>query len=175
MTLYDFVTGFFMVVGAVGSIATTISSLTILPENVRKIAAAIGLDFAKIKAIARPTNKIPPPPKPPIIMIVLVSLVLSGCAGSFELMRARGVAARSVAATPSIDCKAIDSNRILWQGLAEGGAAITGAGGLSIIPVEDKDARIGVAIASVAAAGFTAIAAKLANDFGEEWVTKCSQ
>jgi hypothetical protein len=179
-----------MVVGVVGSIATTISSLTILPDNVRKLAAAIGLDFAKISTMFRKSPSIPIDgqkitsaelsdqikPKPPTITILpllLVALALSGCAGSFELMHARGAVGRSVGAAPHVDCRAIDSNRILWQGLAQGGAALAGTGGLSIIPIEDKDARIGVAITSVSAAAFTAIAAKLASDFGEEWVQKC--
>lgn len=136
----------------------------------------------------------PPPPSPPtsntltsLLVMLAAAGMCFGCAGSFELSRVAGAESRGVARTQvtykagttavPIDpkrCQSLDDEHQTWTALAKGGAALTGAEGLTLIPVDDKGARIGLAIGAAVAAAFTAFAVSEADGAASSWAKECS-
>ena len=110
---------------------------------------------------------------------ILLALILSGCAGSFEASRAvslraatpQGTAERTAAL--SARCLSLDGRRQTWGAIAKGSAVLAGASGVAAIPADSKNARIALATTGVAAAALAASAVFLAETNGSAWVEEC--
>jgi len=109
--------------------------------------------------------------------IVLLALLLGGCAGSFEEAKLAGMdpQARAAAPPPTEHCISLDSQHRTWGGVAKVSAVVAGAEGLSSIPVDDQKVRIGLAAGTAAAAALAAGAAYVSEDAAASWARECSQ
>jgi hypothetical protein len=115
----------------------------------------------------------------------ILALMMTSCAGSFELARSSRTpaptprAAREVSALTAqsgfVDCVALDKKR-RWELIAaQSGAALSGVGGLSTIPVKDDTVRAVVLIGSGVIAAVSLVVAKFADDDGAVWARECGQ
>ena len=117
-------------------------------------------------------------------IVTIIALFAIHCAGSFETARASRTPAPSarqfgISAASSgpvfVDCVALDNKR-RWESIAaQGGAALSGAGGLSSIPVKDDGLRAAILIGSGVIAGVSVVLAKFADDDGATWAKECGQ
>ena len=74
-----------------------------------------------------------------------------------------------------VDCVALDNKR-RWETLAaQGGAALSGAGGLSALPIKDETARTIVLISSGVIAAVSVAVGIFAAEDGEKWARECGQ
>jgi hypothetical protein len=117
--------------------------------------------------------------KTTVASFLLLSVLVVGCAGSFEEARLAGLRARSpdksVAVAPSERCQSLDNQHRTWGGVAKVSAVLAGAQGLSAIPVDDKTARIGLAAGTAVTAAAAAGAEYLSEGAAESWARECSQ
>lgn len=142
---------------------------------------ATGFDFWKILAalqtLASGKSKLPPV-GPAITMLFAIgaSVTQVGCAGSFEEARlARHPKTLTASASLSDRCVKL-SDRIRWEGAAEvGGLALTGATGLSAIPLDGKTERIAIVSATTGLVAGTAILHFLTEADRASFVTECTQ
>jgi hypothetical protein len=105
-----------------------------------------------------------------IIRFVLIALLLSGCTASFE--ESRGQVALAKAAPGR--CASL-SNAAKWEGaLAEGGAVLTGATGISAWPVQGNG-RAALAITSGVVGAGTAVAVYLHESDATSWARECTR
>lgn len=117
------------------------------------------------------------------IIALVFALFAIHCAGSFEMARmsrtpaptARVTAIGASSTMSPVDCAALDSKR-RWETIAaQGGAALSGAGGLSSIPVDDDKARVAILITSGVIAAVSVVVGKFADDDGNLWARECGQ
>lgn len=105
---------------------------------------------------------------------LLLALALPGCAGSFE--EARGPHVR-MGVSPELvaRCQTLDDRKTFWGGGAKFGAALSGASGLAAIPVENKDARLALALSSATMAGVAVAAGYVSDSASTSWARECSK
>lgn len=120
-----------------------------------------------------------PPPAPPkglgaMMLVLLVTLLATGCAGRFE--EARGPSVR-LGASPELSarCISLDDGRRAWGGTAKGSGFLAGATGIAMIPVHDARAEVGLAIGTVALGATAVTSVFVAESLGESWARECSQ
>jgi hypothetical protein len=113
------------------------------------------------------------------IILTLLSLVLFGCAGSFEEARLAGPPPRSSVPSKSAAqddyCRGLDNERMTWGAISKGAAALSGASGVSAIPVEGEDAKVALAVTSTGLAALAVVSFYVEEGKGEAWVRDCSQ
>lgn len=118
-----------------------------------------------------------------MIAIMALGLSSTACSGSLEQNRAAGANDRKFgltaagAGTPERR-QTLDSRRAFYGGAGKVAATLAGVSGLSVIPLDDhdqRDLRVGVAAAGVAAAAVAAGAMFVAEAAGESFVRECSQ
>lgn len=111
--------------------------------------------------------------------IMLLAFGMQGCAGTFEEARLARHPSKAIALTataPLSDRCVKLSDRIRWEGAAEvGGLALTGATGLSAIPLDGKTERIAIVSATTGLVAGTAIVHFLAESDRAAFVTECAQ
>lgn len=108
---------------------------------------------------------------------VLIGLLCGGCAGSFEEARLAGrtpAALQTRAQQPSDYCQSLDGKQMAWHAVAAGAGALSGASGLTAIPV-GGDARIGLIAGSVTLSAGAALAVVLADSASTSWARACSE
>lgn len=115
----------------------------------------------------------------PMLVVLVASTMLSGCAGTFEEARlARHPAgAKTLTASAPLSDRCVKlSDRIRWEGATEvGGLALTGATGLSAIPIDGKTERIAIVSATTGIVVGTAIVHFLTESDRAAFVTECAQ
>jgi hypothetical protein len=111
------------------------------------------------------------------ILLLLAMLSPLGCAVSFEEARLAGPAPRSSAAPAAQAdyCRSLDNERMTWGAIAKGSAVLSGASGVSTIPVEDDGGKIALAATSTGLAALAVVAFYVEEGKGEAWVRDCSQ
>lgn len=108
------------------------------------------------------------------VILPLVAVTGTGCAGSLESARPKTLSAES---EPSPYCQGLDSKRQTWGAVAKGAAVVAGASGVSTLPLEGdryETARIGVAAAGVGAAAVAAGAVFISEAAGDRWAEQCA-
>ena len=175
----------FTLLGALWSIATALGA--VLPGSAGEWCRKAGTDLVTFSAWLR---KVLPggPPAALMLLVALTALPMTGCAGSFEIAKLAGAQDRGVTRTqvtykagetPAVTpdpkrCQSLDERHMVWSSLAKAGAAVTGAAGLTTIPVEDTGARIGIAVGAVVVGAFTAAAITVADSAAESWSRECA-
>jgi hypothetical protein len=109
------------------------------------------------------------------VSMLCLPMLLAGCAGRFEEAKAAGKAFRASPDGATVDCVSIDNAHITWSAVQKGAAALAGAEGISIIPVEDKNGRIALAAAVAGTATIAIIAGVVADGEAEKWARYCSE
>lgn len=121
------------------------------------------------------------------LALLLLALPVLGCAGSLNQAQREGIAARrgvalgAVGVAPSERCEALDRQRRDWGAVAAGGLVLTGASGLSALPVEHLPERYrgpahyGAATSAVLAAAVTAYALHQETGLAEAWAQECQR
>lgn len=131
-----------------------------------------------LNVIVSTTRSIPPPKGGPIGLALLsITLALSGCAGSFEEARLAGrtpAVVRARASQPSDYCSSLDGKQMVWHAVAAGAGALSGASGLTAIPV-GGDARVGLIAGSVTLSATAALAVVLADAASTAWARDCAE
>lgn len=105
-------------------------------------------------------------------LFALPLLLSTGCAGSFE--EARAPKRVGAAPPPSARCITLDDRHAFWGGTGKFSAALSGASGLSTIPIEDDRARIGLAAGSAVFAAVAVGAGFIAEAASESWARECA-
>ena len=110
-----------------------------------------------------------------VLCLVFVGLSQTACTASFEEARLSGAKTTSATATrDDATCQAIDRRHRIWGGIEYGALAVTGASGLSTIPVENDTGRTALAISAVVFAA-TAAVSKFENDeASRSWAEQCT-
>lgn len=104
--------------------------------------------------------------------LVLALSAIVGCAGSFEEARApKRVAAGP---PPSARCNTLDDRHAFWGGSSKFSAALSGASGLSAIPVDDERARLGFAVGGAVFAAVAVGAGFVSESASESWARECA-
>lgn len=106
------------------------------------------------------------------LALILLFLSVTGCAGSFEEARAPKRLAASP--PPSARCIELDDRHTFWGGSSKFSAALSGASGLSTIPIEDERARIGLAAGSAVLAAVAVGAGFVSESASESWARECA-
>jgi hypothetical protein len=107
-----------------------------------------------------------------VALVLLVAFVLSGCAGSFE--ESRG-SVRVGAPELSQRCIDLDDRHAFWGGTSKFAGALAGISGLAAIPVDSKEARIGLA-AGGAFLGASAVGAMVISESAATaWARECAR
>lgn len=120
-------------------------------------------------------------------LVLLVAMLSTGCAGSLvDAERAKlsdryGVDNARIGYAPSERCQSLDRQRADWSAVEQTAIVLTGASGLSTIPVErlpeqyQDGAVVGLAVTAVVGAGVATYAGVKANNAAEAWVREgCS-
>jgi hypothetical protein len=115
-----------------------------------------------------------------LVLALLISLVASGCAGSLEAARARGVLTNPTASDGSVDavaaaasedhCRRLSRTESVLRYTSAGLAVLGGGSGLATIPADDgvqTGLAVTAGIAAVGAVTTGAIRAEVASDFTE--------
>lgn len=112
-----------------------------------------------------------------IFLLGLLTLLACSCSASLESQRALGQKSLGVIAPAPLNerCVALDDRRVTWGAIAKGAAVLGGGAGLATIPVEDKDAQMGLAAGTAAMAAVAAIAIYVQEGADESWARECSQ
>jgi hypothetical protein len=114
----------------------------------------------------------------------LALLLLSGCAGSLEAARGPraahvdntpGHVAVMVEGAPSERCAQLDDRHAFYGGISKGSAVLAGGAGLATVPVDDKGARIGLAIGAAVMAAVAATSTFIQEASSESWSRECAQ
>ena len=120
------------------------------------------------------------------VSLLLLVILLPGCAGSLQAAKLDGAPARSTALKAAPDavavttrCQALDSSRTTWGGIAKVSAALAGGSGIASIPLDDgkRDEhrlKLGFEVGAVAFAAAAAGAFYVAEAKGETWARECS-
>lgn len=104
-------------------------------------------------------------------LIVGLVLALPGCAGTFEEARiARPVGVSSAPIVDRARCRELDDRSTLWGAIATGSAVVAGGAGLSTIPVESRDGKIGLAIGAALTAVVGGISVYVSDRASKAWV-----
>jgi len=105
-------------------------------------------------------------------ILFTIVFALQGCAASFEESTGKITTLPSArTATPEV-CATI-SSRAKWESaLAKGGAFLTGATGLSAIPIESRNGRMGIAVGSLVAATGTVLVLALWESDASEYLAQ---
>lgn len=105
--------------------------------------------------------------------------VLPMLAGCSSLQHPQPVTPTSTSSTnfavaPSPEqCDSYDAAHTTWGGLGAGATLLGGGAGLTAIAVDDKGARIGLAVGSAVAAAFAATSAFMANRNASRYTERC--
>lgn len=98
-------------------------------------------------------------------LAVLLSLhLLCGCAARFS--------SQKITAVPP-HCISLDEEHRIWAGVAEGSGVLAGGAGLSAIPTDNKDLKVGLLIGSGVAGAFAAASVKISSDAAASYVKEC--
>lgn len=108
------------------------------------------------------------------VVIVLLLLSFTGCAGSFEEARLARAPLRS-ASPPTARCISLDSQHRTWGAIGKGAAVLAGAEGIATWPVNSHDAQVGLAVGAGLTAAVAATAVYVSEDAGSTWVRECGQ
>lgn len=110
-----------------------------------------------------------------VLCLAFVGISQNACTASFEEARLSGAKTTSATATrDDATCQAIDRRHRIWGGIEYGALAVTGASGLSTIPVENDTGRTALAISAVVFAA-TAAVSKFENDeASRSWAEQCT-
>lgn len=110
-----------------------------------------------------------------ILLAIAAGLSQNACTASFEEARLSGTTpARATATRNDATCQAIDRRHRIWGGIEYGALAVTGASGLSTIPVEGDTGRAALAISAVVFAA-TAAVSKFEDDTASaSWAEQCA-
>ena len=114
-------------------------------------------------------------------LVVVLALVVSGCAGSLERARADGALLAAGAAEPDPGaaaarverCERLDRQHRTWGAVAKGAAVLAGASGLSTLPVEDQEARAALAAGAITAGAAAAAAVAMSEGAAKSWARDC--
>jgi hypothetical protein len=94
---------------------------------------------------------------------------------SFEEARlVNATSTRKSATRDDQECKAIDRRHRIWGGLEYGALAVTGASGLSTIPVENDTGRTALAISAVVFATAAAVSKFENDEASRSWAEQCT-
>lgn len=93
----------------------------------------------------------------------LFFVMLSGCATYTD-----GLSPREVR------CARLFDGRTVWSAASKGAAAIAGAQGLALIPVNDDDARMGLAIGVALAGAIAVVAGVVADGRNDSFDRECT-
>jgi hypothetical protein len=124
------------------------------------------------------------PPKSVTMMVGgLLLLLLTGCAGSLPEAQTAGAHDRAAklglkfGATPNPTpyCSGLDASHRFWGGVAKSSALLAGGAGLATVPVDNKDAELGLAIGSAAMGAVAAAATYFAEDAASSFARDCGQ
>jgi hypothetical protein len=110
-----------------------------------------------------------------LALVVMGSMMGSGCAGSFEESRLAGLdpQARAAAPPPTERCQSLDDQHRWLGGVAKGSAFLAGASGIATWPVDNERAELGLAIGA-GVMGATAVTAEyLSSEAESAWVREC--
>lgn len=105
-------------------------------------------------------------------LFLILALSSIGCAGSFE--KARAPKRVGAAPPPSARCIDLDDRHAFWGGSSKFSAALSGASGLSAIPIEDENARIGLAVGGAVFAAVAVGAGFVSESASESWARECA-
>ena len=107
---------------------------------------------------------------------ILISLLITtSCAGSFEMARLSRPVAASVTPEDRARCQSLDNKR-RWESVASTvGVALSGASGISAIPVDNDTARVSLLIGSGVIAAVSVVLAKFSDDDAVQWAKECGQ
>jgi len=119
---------------------------------------------------------------------VVVAILLTGCASQLEEAKLAGRAYRhaepaatsglmKVATPPSAYCKTVDDRHSLWVGIAAVSGALSGASGISVIPIPDdqEKLRLGVAAGVVVFGALAVTAAEMSGLAATAWARDCAE
>jgi hypothetical protein len=113
-----------------------------------------------------------------LVVCLCVSIVgcTSNLAGSYRARNVAGTDGAVQGAAPlSERCVTLSDRERLERALGKGGLVLTGISGLSAIPFETRDERIGVVTATVLVAAATATVALLAEHDTDSFLRECSK
>lgn len=141
--------------------------------------------FRLIRLIHLGLNKVDPegnaPTKATTIFPLLValaglsSLTQTACTASFEEARLSGTTpARATATRNDSECQAIDRRHRIWGGVEYGALAVTGASGLSTIPVKDDTGKAALAITAALFAATAAVSKFEDGEATKAWAEQCA-
>lgn len=150
--------------------------------------------FKLIRLAHRILNKVDPDGndvgKAVALLLAFVCLSQSACTASFEEARLVGIrnahetrvdtqvtstdTKPATATRNDATCQAIDRRHRIWGGIEYGALAITGASGLSTIPVNDDTGRTALAITAVVFATAAAVSKFEDNTATTAWAEQCA-
>jgi hypothetical protein len=111
-------------------------------------------------------------------LLVVGAILLSGCAVPLEQARSAGMESRNLGASPApeltVYCRKLDSARTTWGAIAKASGALSGAGGIAVIPIKSDNAETIVAASSIAAAALGLVAVYVSDQKDEAWARDCS-
>lgn len=113
--------------------------------------------------------KIPPGPIAGILLACWSLYSVTGCMGTFEESAARYSAGPRKAADPA-ECRRISSAAKWEKATSIGFGALSGASGIATWPIESKDGRLGLAIASGVSAAGTVVFLSLWGSDADEYL-----
>lgn len=152
--------------------------VNVLPKNwaITVVLAHVVADLKKIVATDAVKKAAP------LLVLAFFGFVVSACAGSLEMSKKAGTTAR-LSAAPGVmavsspeRCESLDDQSRTWGAIAKSAAVLSGAGGISSIPIssDQKELRTGVVITSVALAGLAALAVGIEEGATNTWARDCS-
>lgn len=144
-------------------------------EQALALSALLGTGAMPVVHRMQPPAKVEAKTGLTSLFIALVLLV--GCGSLEEGRTAHSAKTAAIGATPRPTdyCRSLDGQHRTWGAVAKLSALLAGGSGLATLPVEDKDARTGLAIGSAAAAAIAAGAVYFSEDAAHSWGRDCSQ
>lgn len=108
---------------------------------------------------------------------IALTTMLCGCAGSLEASkRTTPKTSMAVGVTLSGYCIGLDNGSRTWGAIAKGAVALSGAGGISTLPIPDTDkgARLAVLSASAGIAALGVVALFVQDSDTSAWARDCA-
>lgn len=111
-----------------------------------------------------------------MLVTITLMLTMNSCIASLE--NAHTHSSQISSAIPNVsdtECVSLDNKKTLWAVIAAGSGVIGSAGGVSTLPITDQNWKIGIDVASISFAVFTAVAVSLSTQYSAQYVNKCTK